>query len=60
MMCNVLSNLKRQDSAFVSGDFIGTKGFGPFIPHVIIAFRKKDGGISGCGKKERPKTGTFF
>jgi NosR/NirI family nitrous oxide reductase transcriptional regulator len=31
-----------------------------FIPLVIIAFRKKDGGISGCSKKSVPKPERFF
>jgi hypothetical protein len=30
------------------------------IPLVIIAFRKKDGGISGCSKKSAPRSGRFF
>jgi hypothetical protein len=31
-----------------------------FILLVIIAFRKKDGGISGCNKKSVPKSERFF
>jgi hypothetical protein len=31
-----------------------------FIPLVIIAFRKKDGGISGCSKKSAPQAERFF
>jgi hypothetical protein len=33
---------------------------GRIIPLVIIAFRKKDGGLSGCSKKSVPKSERFF
>jgi hypothetical protein len=34
--------------------------FPPIIPLVIIAFRKKDGGISACSKKNVLKSKRFF
>jgi hypothetical protein len=55
----------KQPFSAAAGTYRSTSEMSPkkaigFMPLVIIAFRNKDGGISGCNKKSVPKSERFF